>query len=164
MAVVADDLRLQKLTINRQLHFITETCHSCDAVFATEEKFHLERWADKRTFYCPNGHSMAYAGKSETQKLKEQLDEERRQRQRAEQNVAMYADEAREATKRAEHERRRANGYKGHATKITKRAKAGVCPCCNRSFENLRRHMASKHPQFTPIELDDRPSEGATGQ
>jgi hypothetical protein len=23
-----------------------------------------------------------------------------------------------------------------------------VCPCCNRSFQNLRRHMATKHPEF----------------
>ena len=24
-------------------------------------------------------------------------------------------------------------------------AKAGTCPCCNRTFTNLARHMASKH-------------------
>ena len=27
-------------------------------------------------------------------------------------------------------------------------AKAGVCPCCNRSFSNLRRHIQAKHKEF----------------
>jgi hypothetical protein len=156
---MANDLRLQTLTINRQVRFVTETCSSCSALFAMEEGFQKERLADKRSFYCPNGHGMSYLGKSETEKLKEQLEEERRQRQRAEQNVAFWSDEAKEQRERAEHEKRRANGYKGHATKITKRAKAGVCPCCNRTFQQLARHMATKHPTFTPMELEDRPLE-----
>lgn len=101
-----------------------------------------------QTFYCTHGHGQRFVeGKSEEQKLRDQLDEERRQRQRAEQRVAQAQDEA-------QHERNRANGYKGHATRITKRAKAGVCPCCNRSFENLRRHMDTKHPTFTPMALE----------
>jgi hypothetical protein len=24
----------------------------------------------------------------------------------------------------------------------------GVCPCCNRTFQNLARHMAGKHPDY----------------
>lgn len=151
---MTDELRLQTLTITRKESLITETCSGCGILYAMPESFQKERLADKRTFYCPNGHTQTYTGKTEAQKLREQLDEERRGRQRAEQNVAYWSDEAKEQRERAEHERRRANGYKGHATRITKRAKAGVCPCCNRSFENLRRHMTSKHPQFTPIELE----------
>jgi hypothetical protein len=98
-----------------------------------------------QTFSCPHGHKQMFAkGKTDAQKLQEQLDEERRQR------VAQWADDARIAREEAEHQRRRANGYKGHATRITKRAKAGVCPCCNRTFTQLARHMATQHPQFTP--------------
>lgn len=150
---MADDLRLQTLTIQRKLNLVTETCTTCGTLFAMEEGFQKERLADKTRFYCPNGHYLAYTGKSETQKLQEQLAEERRQRQRAEQNVAYWSDDAKQARAEAEHERRRANGYKGHATRITKRAKAGVCPCCNRTFVNMARHMATKHPQFTPLEV-----------
>jgi hypothetical protein len=103
--------------------------------------------------HCPFGHANYWElGESEADKL-------RRERDQLKQRIAFKDDMIREAEARAEHERRRANGYKGHATKITKRAKAGVCPCCNRSFENLRRHMATKHPQFTPMELEDRPAE-----
>jgi hypothetical protein len=31
---------------------------------------------------------------------------------------------------------------------MRKRIQSGVCPCCNRTFENLGRHMKSKHPAF----------------
>jgi hypothetical protein len=31
---------------------------------------------------------------------------------------------------------------------MKKRAVAGVCPCCNRHFRELERHMASKHPKY----------------
>lgn len=161
---MADDLRLQTLFIKREVKMITETCSNCGILFAMEEGFQKERLADKRSFYCPNGHGMSYTGKSEVEKLRAQLDEERRQRQRAEQNVARWQDEYAEADARAIHERNRANGYKGHATRITKRAKAGVCPCCNRTFQQLARHMATQHPKFTPMELEDRPTDGATVQ
>lgn len=136
------------------------TC-SCGAKQAMTKEANAIYRQTHATFYCVHGHLRHYpAGPTEEDKLREQLDAERRKRQSAEQNIAMYADEAREARERAEKERHRANGYKGHATRITKRAKAGVCPCCNRSFENLRRHMATKHPTFTPMELEQ--TEGAT--
>lgn len=151
---MSDDLRLQKIKIQRAFNLVTETCSACGTLYAMEEEIHKERAADKNSFYCPNGHSQAYTGKSETAKLREQLDAERRERQRAEQAVAREADYRREAEAEAKHERARANGYKGHATRITKRAKAGVCACCNRSFENLRRHMETKHPQLTPMALE----------
>jgi hypothetical protein len=144
---------------------VERVCPVCGIVYGLPAAFYNARkdGSSKEGWYCPNGHSLSIT-KSEAAKLREQLDEERRQRQRAEQSVAMWQDFEKEARQQAEHERHRANGYKGHATKITKRAKAGVCPCCNRSFENLRRHMATKHPTFTPMELEDRPPEGATVQ
>lgn len=113
------------------------------------------------TFYCVHGHQRHYpAGPTAEDKLREQLDSERRARQRADQQIAFEAQLRRQETERAERERNRANGYKGHATRMTKRAKAGVCPCCNRTFKQLAAHMANKHPQFTPIEIE----QGATVQ
>lgn len=29
----------------------------------------------------------------------------------------------------------------------------GVCPCCNRTFSDLQRHMASKHKGFAAEEV-----------
>ena len=137
--------------------FATEICanKACCVKFGLEQSMYDQLQRNGQTFYCPNGHSQSYIlGKTPEQKLREQLEEERLARQRAEQRVAQRDDEVREAREEAEHQRRRANGYKGHATKITKRAKAGICPCCNRHFVQLERHMASKHPEFTPLELE----------
>ena len=99
-------------------------------------------------FYCTHGHPQCFA---EGESVETAL---RRERDQLKQRQAYLHDCIKEEREKAEHERRRANGYKGHATKITKRAKAGVCPCCNRSFENLRRHMAGQHPTFTPLEAE----------
>lgn len=37
---------------------------------------------------------------------------------------------------------------KGQLTKIKKRASAGTCPCCHRTFKQLTEHMKCKHPEF----------------
>ncbi len=37
---------------------------------------------------------------------------------------------------------------KGIVTRLRNRASAGLCPCCNRTFSQLARHMKSKHPDF----------------
>ncbi len=130
------------------------TCYRCGEPMWMSRATYETYYRNHQTFYCTHGHPQCYAeGKSQQQKLQEQLDAERLRRQRAEQRVAEKADEAEAAWATATKERNRANGYKGHATRITKRAKAGLCPCCKRSFENLRRHMATKHPQFTPLEV-----------
>ena len=55
----------------------------------------------------------------------------------------------REAREGAE---RRASAARGQVTKLKNRAAAGVCPCCNRQFQNLKNHMATKHPEFNAPE------------
>lgn len=124
------------------------TCCQCQEVFWLTDETHNVLIRSSKGFNCPWGHPLVYPkGESEADKL-------RRENQRLKQNQAYLEDRRREAEEAAKHERARANGYKGHATRITKRAKAGVCPCCNRSFENLRRHMDTKHPTFTPMPLE----------
>ena len=140
---------------------VKEICcwKECKVAFGLEAGMQAQLRRNGAWFYCPNGHQQQYTqGKTAEQKLREELEAERLARQRAEQNSAMWQDDAREAREEAEHQRRRANGYKGHATKITKRAKAGICPCCNRHFVQLERHMASKHPEFTPLDLESQAS------
>jgi hypothetical protein len=44
---------------------------------------------------------------------------------------------------------RRASAARGQVTKIKNCVGHGICPCCNRTFENQSRHMASQHPTFT---------------
>jgi hypothetical protein len=151
---MSNELRLETLTLKREVKLTTETCSTCGILYAMEEEFQKERLADKQSFYCPKGHSQKYTGESEADKL-------RRERNLLKQQIAQKDDEIKwqreakeKAREEAQHERRRANGYKGHATRITKRAKAGVCPCCKRHFIALERHMATKHPTFTPMALE----------
>lgn len=128
--------------------FVTVKCCACGEQFGMAQGSYDTLTKSCATFHCPFGHAQHFnLGPSEA-------DELRRERDRLKQQMAYKEDQLREARERAEKERHRANGYKGHATRITKRAKAGVCPCCNRTFKQLAAHMANKHPQFTPIEVE----------
>lgn len=86
------------------------------------------------SIYCPLGHAHVPSGKPKVERVQERLDWERNARARAN----ARADQA-EASARA---------YKGVATKARKRAAAALCPCCGRSFVQIRRHMAVKHPDY----------------
>lgn len=37
---------------------------------------------------------------------------------------------------------------RGATKRLSNRVKNGVCPCCTRSFHNLREHMKTQHPDF----------------
>jgi DNA repair exonuclease SbcCD ATPase subunit len=73
----------------------------------------------------------------------------RRERDRLTQRLAEKDDELRRQRERVEAAERRGAAARGQVTKIKNRIGHGVCPCCNRTFENLHRHMASQHPTFT---------------
>jgi hypothetical protein len=160
------EVTLSRLSLSVETKLVTETCCNCGILFAMTEDLKREKLRDRAShnrkfFYCPNGHAQFYTGKTDEQKLREELAEERRLRNRAQERADTEAKIRRQETERADKERRRANGYKGHATKISKRVKAGVCICCNRTFQDLAAHMATKHPTFTPLELDEREKESA---
>ena len=59
------------------------SCCSCGVIFALTADLDKRRREDHGYFYCPNGHSQHYAGKTEAQKLREQLEAVERQRDRA---------------------------------------------------------------------------------
>lgn len=121
-------------TITRYVTLEDTTCNNCSIVFAVPEDWLANRRTDGATFYCPNGHSLVFR-KTEVQKLREQL-------QRAEARATHAEDQ------RAAAERSRA-ALAGQVTKIRKRVGNGVCPCCNRSFANVHRHMRTQHPDYS---------------
>lgn len=115
---------------------VVEHCCVCGIPFGMPQKFKnecLKRKNDKE-FYCPSGHKQWYVGKTEADILKGQLEAERIRSQ-------TWREEAQK-------EKLRTAATKGALTKVKKRIANGVCPCCNRSFENLARHMAGKHPEY----------------
>ena len=120
-------------------------CGECGAPIALTQTHYNMAKEGRRNWYCPNGHCRIFV-ETEATKLKKQLDKEKKRREWAE----AQRDRARE---HAEHETRRASAYKGHLTRTKKRVGNGVCPCCNRTFTNLGRHMQSKHPEYADAEV-----------
>lgn len=119
--------------------YATITCCSCGLCFAVPQAWERDRRRDHLGFHCPNGHPLVFKGKSEEQRLKEQLAERDRQL---------------ETQKRlTEKARGSARSYKGKVTAIKNRVANGVCPCCNRTFQNLMRHMQDQHPGWKGADL-----------
>lgn len=131
--------------------FVIEECCNCGIAFGLTRAFKSEcqkkRGPSGKRFYCPNGHDQFYVGETEADKL-------RRERDSLAQRVAEWQDEAGKERSLREEAERSAAAFKGQATKLRKRAANGVCPCCTRSFTNLQRHMATKHPTFAADAVD----------
>lgn len=129
------------LTIEFTDRLVVMTCW-CGINHAVPEDlrdYQLRQFHDGREvtgIHCPLGHSHVPAGKPKHERLQEALDRERARAGR----LASERDQAAAS----------ARAYKGVATKARKRSGAGLCPCCNRSFSQLRRHMEAKHPDFDP--------------
>jgi len=97
----------------------------------------LRDWAyydGNRKFYCAECGKVQVYGYGERQRLEHENKRLEQERNRARNQAAA--------------ERRSKNAIKGHHTRTKKRVAAGVCPCCNRSFENLGRHMKHQHPDY----------------
>lgn len=136
-------------TIRHSTTLVVEECPACHIVHgipATLRDLALERSqaapGETLWVFCPNGHRWSYTGRNEAQRLKEQLEWERQYRL----SISAQADQLKAEVK---HERSRVKGYQGQLAKTKKRIGNGVCPCCNRHFTNVERHMASKHPNYS---------------
>jgi hypothetical protein len=117
-------------------------CCACGILFGVPVDLDKRNRNDhSRSFYCPSGHGQHYTGPTEAQRLRAQLETAERQRDNAESARIAARDQARSAE-------RSASAYKGRVTRLKNRAAAGVCPCCQRTFQQLARHMSAKHPDF----------------
>lgn len=114
------------------------SCHKCGIVYGWPEGFEERRREDHATFYCPNGHPAWYPHDNKEELLKKRL--------------AAKEEELRRIASERDFEQTRANNNlkalrkaQTLAKKAKARAEAGVCPCCNRTFQDVVRHMANKH-------------------
>lgn len=99
----------------------------------------------KKMFHCPYCGTRQGYGKSD---LKKEIESLRLENKRLEGNVKWHQERRDQAIAEANHFRKSRDGMKGQLAKVKNRVKNGVCPCCNRSFSDLRRHMESKHPDY----------------
>lgn len=129
-----------------------QECINCGVQFATTPFFDERRRADKRSFYCPNGHPQAYT-ESEADKLRRERDRLKQETARLEEVAATARRQADMARSREILANRSAAAYLGQVTKLRKRVGNGACPCCNRTFSDLQRHMQTKHPAFKAEEV-----------
>lgn len=116
-------------------------CCNCHMTFAVTQRFEQSRRADHVNFYCPAGHPQHWAQQSSEEKLRTELATVKRRLEWKESARLAAVDQATSA------ERRRRAAV-GQNTKMRKRIANGVCPCCNRSFADLHRHMSSQHPTY----------------
>lgn len=116
-------------------------CITCGVEVILPQQLKRQRVATHENFYCCNGHAQCYTGKTELQKAQELLETERRWREQANKSRDLALEHAAKA-------QREASAARGVVTRIKNRVGNGVCPCCNRSFTNLQRHMHTKHPDF----------------
>lgn len=122
--------------MNLTMGFVVVTCGGaaaggCDVTFAMSREMYDETRETGGPWWCPRGHRRYWCGQTTEQKLR---DTEAREVHLADQLRASEAsaEAARVATAR-----------------LLQRAINGVCPCCKRSFDNLRRHVATVHPDLT---------------
>lgn len=98
--------------------------------------------------YCGHGHKGFFPeGQTEEQKL-------RQERDRLKQQIAQRDDEINEQRQLRYATERRLSAQRGMVTRIKNRVGHGVCPCCSRSFENLQRHMKTKHADYATNGVD----------
>jgi len=110
------------MAITLGVQFVEESCCQCGVLFAmtVDYKNRMRELAETRNFYCPNGHSQHYCGKSYDQQIADL-------RLTVQQRDNLLSDE------RKSRER------------LERRVRQGVCLYCKRTFSNLAQHMACKH-------------------
>lgn len=104
---------------------------TCGVIFGIPRDLERRRRQDGKGFYCPNGHSLVFSDKEDTE---EKL-------RRAEASLRAKDDQLRAAI-------REGDAARQETLRIRQRIANGVCPCCTRSFADVRRHMATQHPEY----------------
>jgi len=118
-------------TITSWITIEATTCGECGVHFGMDAGQLSKRREDGHSFYCPNGHKLSFHV-TEADRLRKRL--ELAERREANLDESLRSERASHAA------------TKGHLTRVRKRADKGVCQHCHRSFANVARHVASKHP------------------
>lgn len=117
-------------------------CGQCGGTYAINEQYRAQAAVEGSLWNCPYCKvQWGYGRDNENSRLKKQLAHETKLKEWAQ-------TEARHKSELAEQWRRKEQAQRAAKTKIRKRVGNGVCPCCNRTFSNLQRHMAGQHPAF----------------
>ena len=124
------------------MHVLTTTislveiqCGACGTFHAIPKAMYDAALEDGGYWSCPNGHRRGY---TEGRKQREAVV---RERDLLKQRLAQRDDDILDL-------QRKLHKQENKVTRLKKRAAAGVCPCCNRQFQNLLTHMKTKHADY----------------
>lgn len=122
-------------TITYSSTLVTTSCW-CGIHLAVPDDLYSYAQRKGHAIYCPLGHTFIFTDTTvkRLEEAEKRLAEERRRTQATRELLRA--------------EERSHSATRGHLTRTKKRVGNGICPCCNRSFEDLARHMASKHPTY----------------
>lgn len=110
---------------------VTEVCCNCGIAFGMPSNLvRVLRDDPEKSFYCPNGHGQHYREPRTEKQLKQAQQEAERLRTQLTQKDSINA---------------QLEGVIKRQKAKLDRVEKGVCPCCNRTFKNLARHMENKH-------------------
>lgn len=116
------------------------SCGGCGVVHAIPAAKYDKCVEEGGFWTCPNGCSRGFReGKRAQQAIV-------RERDRLKQENARLAEEATAAQAGEEKTRR-------SLELMRRRAKAGTCPCCQRTVAQMARHMKTKHPDYNVVAL-----------
>jgi hypothetical protein len=115
-------------------------CCECLTNFSMEDRIYNQRLKDGKWFYCPLGHSQHFTD-TEFSRLKKEAEQLKKDHQSLQSRLKW-------AESDLHYEKRSHAATKGMLTKTKNRVAHGVCPCCNRTFKQLARHMAGQHPEY----------------
>lgn len=123
---------MSAISVSFTRNIVVEECWVCGTPFGMAVTLRDKFDENGTTFFCPRGDRLRY-GEGEVARLQREV-------QKAQQAAIDAREEAKNAVITAKREvTRRQN--------IQKRIRAGVCPECHRHFENVERHMNTKHPK-----------------
>lgn len=127
---------MSTFTETRTITYTLRKCRECGLHYAVDSAFdrQCKEKGEKKACYCPGCSTSWYYMESEVDRLLKLVQSKDAQ---LDQKSAMIREQQKSLT-----------ATRGVVTRLQNRAKNGVCPCCKRSFQNLRRHMKSKHPTF----------------
>lgn len=126
----------ETVTIQRSLVLDVERCCQCGIEWGMTRALRAQRLDDGDWFYCPNGHGQHF-----TKSTKDELRE-------AQRKLASVREDLRVRSVELAAARDELSQSQSELKRQTQRSKGGACPCCNRSFVQLARHMKAKHPDY----------------
>lgn len=120
----------------------TVNCGECGGVYAILERHRAQCQQKGTGWTCPYCKvDWGFFNNNENARLKRELAEAKRKIEYKDAHLQIMHNE----NTTLEHRRR---AEKAAKTRLKNRVGKGVCPCCNRTFLDLQRHMQLKHPSF----------------